>query len=97
MVADSLSQCVPAEVPSAATQLCIDRNKEDMYNAQCSDPAIKTIAEALQHSLAKPKGIEKASTPTDLLSADVESAYLSRWSCLPQVFTSPSSVINRST
>ena len=55
-VADSLSRCVPAEAPSAATQFRIDHDKEDVYNAQRSDPAIKAIAKALQHSSAKPKG-----------------------------------------
>ena len=55
-VADSLLQCVPAEVPSAATQLRNDHEKEDIRNAQRSDPAMRAIAKALQNSSAKPKG-----------------------------------------
>lgn len=47
---------MPVEALSAATQLHIDHEKEDIYNAQRSDPVIKAIAEALQRSSAKPKG-----------------------------------------
>ena len=55
-VADSLSRYVPVQAPSAATQLRSDHKKEDVYSAQRSDPVIKVIAEAVQHSLAKPMG-----------------------------------------
>ena len=55
-VADTLSQCVQPEVPSAATQLCTDRDKEEMHRAQHSDPVIKVIAEALHQSSVQPKG-----------------------------------------
>ena len=55
-VADALSRCVQREVPSAATQLRTDRDKEEMHRAQHSDPVIKVIAEALHQSSVKPKG-----------------------------------------
>ena len=46
-VTDSLSRCIPAEVPSVATQLRIDHEKEDIYNAQCTDPVIKEVQQKL--------------------------------------------------
>ena len=49
-VADSLSRCMPAEALSAATQLHIDHEKEDIHNAQRSDPVTP-----LQRTSAKPK------------------------------------------
>lgn len=54
-VADSLSRCVPAEVPLAALQLRDDHEKEDIHNAQRSNPAMRAIANALQKFLSQTK------------------------------------------
>ena len=51
-VADAMSRRVQPEVPSAATQLRTDQDKEEMKRAQHSDPVIK----ALCQSSVKPKG-----------------------------------------
>ena len=87
MVADSLSRCVPAEALSAATQLRNDHEKEDICNAQRSDPAIKAIAEALQRSSAKPKDRKWHRPPLICYRRMWNQLTLSRWSCLPQVLT----------